>query len=100
LDSLREWLDEALSEGPLTQLTAAEKVREYVRNEQIPTSALLELVSFTMTAGGELRYQLLAEGDAGKRAEIVKDELEHIGAIIRRAQDQHPEQWPKGVSWN
>ncbi len=100
LEGLRDWLDEALSEGPLTQMTAAETVLGYVRNEQIPTSALLELVSFTMTAGGELRYRLLAEGDVTKRAELVRGELEHIRHIIEQARAQHPEEWPKGCSWN
>ncbi len=100
LDSLRDWLDEALSDSPLSQMTAAETILGYIHNEQIPTSALLELVSFTMTATGELRYRLLAEGDAGRRAQLLRDELEHIQSIIRRAQAQHPEEWPKGCSWN
>lgn len=100
LEALREWLDEALSEGPLTQMTAAQTVLGYVRNDQIPTSVLVELVSFTMTGGGELRYRLLAEGDVAKRAELVRGELEHIGGLIRRARAQHPEDWPKGCSWN
>lgn len=100
LEDLRDWLDEALSDSPLTQMTAAETVLNYVRNDEIPTSALLELVSFTMTAGGELRYRLLAEGDATQRARLLRHELEHIQTIIRRAQAQHPEEWPKGCSWN
>lgn len=100
LESLRDWLDDALTEGPLRQMTAASSILEYVRNDEIPTSALLELVSFTMTGGGELRYRLLAEGDAAQRARLVKHELEHIQALIRRARAQHPEQWPKGCSWN
>jgi len=81
-------------------VSAAETVLGYVRNEEIPTSALLEHVSFTMTAGGELGYRLLAEGDAGRRAKLVRNELEHIQVLIRKAQAQHPEEWPKGCSWN
>lgn len=100
LEGLRDWLDEALTDSPLTQMTAAETVLGYVRNDEIPTSALLELVSFTMTAGGELRYRLLAEGDAGQRARLVREELEHIQGLIERARAQHPEDWPKGCSWN
>jgi Lon protease-like protein len=100
LDDLRDWLDEALTEGPLRQMTAASSILEYVRNAEIPTSALLELVSFTMTGGGELRYRLLAEGDVTRRARLVRDELEHIGVLIRRARAQRPEDWPKGCSWN
>lgn len=100
LESLRDWLDEALTDSPLAQMTAAETILGYIHNEQIPTSALLELVSFTMTATGELRYRLLAEGDVTRRADLLRGELEHIQSIIRRAQAQHPEEWPKGCSWN
>lgn len=100
LDSLRDWLDDALSESPLTQMTAAKTVLDYVRNESIPTSALLELVSFTMTSSGELRYRLLAEGDAARRARLVRHELEQVQSIIRRAQAQPTDDWPKGCSWN
>lgn len=100
LEGLRDWLDDALTESPLTQMTAAETVLGYVRNDEIPTSALLELVSFTMTPSGELRYRLLAEGDAARRAHLLRTELEHIQDLIRRAQAQHPEEWPKGCSWN
>ena len=100
LEDLRDWLGEVLADSPLTQMAAAETILRYVRNTEIPTSALLELVSFTMTAAGELRYRLLAEGDAAQRARLVRHELEHIQTIIRRAQAQHPEDWPKGCSWN
>ena len=100
LDDLRDWLDDALSESPLAQMTKAEKILDYVRNESIPTSALLELVSFTMTPSGELRYRLLAEGDASRRAHLLRGELEHIQSLIRRAKAQRPEEWPKGCSWN
>lgn len=100
LSDLRGWLDEALSEGPLTQMTAAESVLGYVRRDDIPTSALLELVSFTMTGGGELRYRLLAEGDPVRRADLLKEELLHLQELIRQAEAQHPEKWPKGCSWN
>ena len=100
LEDLRDWLDEALSESPLTQMTRAEEILGYVRKPEIPTSALLELVSFSMTPNGELRYRLLAEGDAGRRARLVRDELEHVQGLIRQARAQHPEEWPKGCSWN
>lgn len=100
LEGMRDWLDAALSEGPLTHMSAAEALLGYIRNGAIPTSTLLELVSFTMTSGGELRYTLLAEGDASRRAELVRGELEHIEAMLRRARAQRPESWPKGCSWN
>ncbi|MCB9845741.1 MAG: LON peptidase substrate-binding domain-containing protein [Phycisphaeraceae bacterium] len=100
LEGVRQRLEDAFSEGPLTRMSAAKPVLEYIRNEQIPTSALLELVSFTMLTDRETRYTLLAEEDAGERARLVELELERLGRLVRRAMAQHPERWPKGVSWN
>ena len=100
LDGVRRWLDDALAEGPLTQMAASEAVLQYVRNDEIPTSALLELVSFTMTNDPELRYRLLEEGNAARRARMLQDELEGLRDLIHKALHQHPEDWPKGCSWN
>lgn len=100
LAEAREYLEEALAEGPLAQLAAAKAVLEYVQNAEVPTSALLELVSFTMLSGKTLRYRLLAEGDIQRRADLIKSELETLASLIRRAAHQRPEEWPKGLSWN
>ncbi len=100
LEPMRDWLGDVLSDGPLEQMRAAQSVLSYVHNDAIPTSALLELVSFTMTGNNDLRYQLLEEGNPLRRAELIKSELTHIGQLIEAARAQHPEKWPKGVSWN
>jgi len=100
LAATRDRLEHMLSDGPLTRLSAASAVAEYARDEELPTSALLELVSFTMVGDTELRYRLLAEGDATERARLVERELGHLEGLIRRADAQRPDLWPKGVSWN
>lgn len=100
LRAVRARIGEMLSDGPLTQLTHAAPVLEYVRNEELPTSAVLEVVSFTLITDPKLRYALLAEGDAETRGTMILRELEHLASIIRKAERQHPEQWPKGCSWN
>jgi uncharacterized protein len=100
LFGLREKLTELLEDGPLTRLTHADWVIERIRNEEIPTSIILELVSFALPTSQETRYRLLAEGDAGERAEILAGELQGLQSLIRRATSQHPEAWPKGLSWN
>jgi Lon protease-like protein len=100
LPEVRRRLGELLGEGPLTQLAAAGWIAERVRNDQIPTSALLELVSFTVLSDRELRYRLLDEGDAEARAALIECELTHLQALLKRAAAQHPEDWPKGMSWN
>lgn len=100
LYGVRERLTELLGEGPLSQLHHAGKVVEHIRNEDIPTSVVLELVSFVLPTAKEVRYRLLAEGDAGERADLLERELLGLQRLIRLAGGQHPEEWPKGCSWN
>jgi len=100
LAGTRDRLEHMLTEGPLTRLSAASAVAEYARDEELPTTALLELVSFTMVGDAELKYRLLAEGDAAERARLVESELGHLESLLRRADAQRPDLWPKGTSWN
>lgn len=100
LYGIRERLTEMLEEGPLTQFSHAGWVAERIRNEEIPTGVVLELVSFALPLRGELRYRLLEEADVAERAEMISRELASLGHLIRLARAQHPEEWPKGVSWN
>jgi Lon protease-like protein len=100
LFGVRERLTELLSDDPLTRLTHASKIVEKIRDEDIPTAVILELVSFALPTRRELRYQLLEEGDAGERADLIEHELLGLQHLIRQALAQHPELWPKGVSWN
>lgn len=100
LVAARKRIEEMLTDGELSELRVAEPVLEYVRNEDIPASALMELVSFTIITDLDVRYALLAEPSAFRRAKVIVGELSHIESLIRRAKAQHPEQWPKGCSWN
>jgi Lon protease-like protein len=100
LSAVRERIGEMLSEGPLTQLVAAEPVLEFVRNNEVPVGPLLELVSFMLITDPTLRYQLLAEPDMEARAGMIMGELEHLSGLIKRAGAQRPQDWPKGLSWN
>jgi Lon protease-like protein len=100
LYGVRERLTELLSEDPLTRLTHAGKIVEKIRDEEIPTAVILELVSFALPTRRELRYRLLEESDATERAELIEHELLGLQHLIRRALAQHPEEWPKGASWN
>ncbi len=100
LIEVRQKICEMLEEGPLTQLVAAEPVLEFVRNEEVPTAPLLELVSFMLITDQGLRYKLLAEPSIQARAGLIMGELQHLSSLIRRAGDQRPQDWPKGMSWN
>lgn len=100
LHRLREWIEDELSGGSLRRLTVAEHVVEYVRNEEVPNAAVLELISFALLSDHHLRYRLLAEGDMDRRATMIERELQSLSALIRQAEEQKPEDWPKGCSWN
>ena len=100
LFGVRERFRELLSDGPLVQLRAGEWILQRLNNDEIPTAAVLELVSFTLMSDPEVKYRLLAEPDAATRAEIVENELLDMQQLIRRAQAQRPGDWPKGCSWN
>ncbi|MCL4220969.1 MAG: LON peptidase substrate-binding domain-containing protein [Phycisphaerales bacterium] len=100
LYALREWIEAELSEGPLKQMAVAEHVVEYVRNEEVPNAAVLELVSFALLTDPALRYRLLSEGDLDERAAIVRAELADLAKLISLAESQKSRDWPKGCSWN
>jgi uncharacterized protein len=100
LDDARERITKMLSDGPLSKLVVAEPVLEYLRNEEIPSHAILELVAFPLTSDNDVRYELLAEGDPAARARIILRELTSLERLLRLATAQHPERWPKGLSWN
>lgn len=100
LQPARERLDELLTHTSLKQLRATRPVLQYVRNDEVPTSVVLELVSFTLLSDKEIRYKLLEEGDPAARAGLIFRELLSLRVLIDRAAGQHPEHWPKGCSWN
>lgn len=100
LYGVRERLTELLTEEPLSRLNHAERIVERIRDEDIPTAVILELVSFALPTRQEMRYRLLEEGDAGERADLIEHELIDLQHLLRQALAQHPERWPKGVSWN
>ncbi|MBX3364062.1 MAG: LON peptidase substrate-binding domain-containing protein [Phycisphaeraceae bacterium] len=100
LSNTRARLGELLAEGPLTHLAAAPAVSEYIRNTDVPTAAILELVSFTLLNDPEVRYRLLAEPSTTRRAEIIEHELGGLIRLLTLAERQRLTEWPKGMSWN
>lgn len=100
IDQMRHWIEGELAEGELKELTVADQMLEYVRNEDVPSTALIELISFALVTEPAARYRLLSEPELARRVEFVRDALEHLEDMIRQARAQQPEQWPKGLSWN
>ena len=100
LTLIRSRLSSSLSSAPLDKLNVSKPILDCARDSHIPTTALLELLGFTIINNNELRYKLLAEGDAILRAEMIFSELSQLSRLIHQADRQRPQDWPKGCSWN
>lgn len=100
LEAARRWVADSLAKGPLSRMTVAEQVLEYVQNDDVPSTAVLELISFALITEPRARYRLLAEADLDRRVQLVRHALDHLSALILSAQSQRAEDWPKGMSWN
>jgi Lon protease-like protein len=100
LRALRVSIERDLDAGSLARLADGATLLEYVRDDDIPTAALLELISFTLVKDREKRYRLLEEGDADARAEMVRREIAEIDRMIRLALPQTGGEYPRGYSPN
>lgn len=97
---LRDAFADALESEPLSELRNAAALAEHLRDENLPTSAVLELVTMTLIDNSETRYRLLACGEPLERAQIVSRELKDIARLLRMARPQCAIEAPKGCSWN
>lgn len=100
LATIRETVETTLRRPVLTKLVGVRPVLDFFQDDRIPTTALLELVTFSMVHDAELRYQLLAEGDINRRSQILLSELGALSRLLALADRQAKNQWPKGCSWN
>lgn len=90
-----------LSKGSLTDLKDAEQMIRHLKDPEIPTQAILELVGFSLIQDSEQKYALLAEADVHRRADLVQDELRAIKQLLDRAQPQRTvPAAPRGCWWN
>jgi Lon protease-like protein len=83
----------------LRDLRQAESIVEFLGDEDVPTSAILEHVTFNLLPDPELRYKLLAEGNAMRRSAIIRTQLDAIRDLLDRAAPQREAltKLPKGV---
>lgn len=87
--------------GPrLSRMRSVDTVLQWLDRDDIPTHALLELIGFMLVKDVDTKYSLLAEPDPAVRAEMIKSELRGIDTLVKQAQNQSYDQWPKGMSWN
>lgn len=97
---IRDALTTRLEREPLTQLASVCALDRELEDREIPTAALLELVTLSVLTDKHTQYQLLAEGDVHKRGHIVEAELDRLSTVLKAAQLQHDPEAPRGVSWN
>ena len=100
LAEVRAELKSLLGRPTLQRMKSVEAVMEWFKRTDVTTHALLELIGFTLVRDNELKYQLLAEASATRRAGLIKRELSLIEGLIMRADRQAYRTWPKGMSWN
>lgn len=83
----------------LRDLKEAKAIVGHLADEDVPTSAILELVTFSVLPDPELRYKLLAEGNALRRSAIIRTQLDAIRDLLDRAAPQRAviAALPKGV---
>ena len=81
-------------------MASADAVRQWIAREDVPTHALVELVSFALLRDDEVRYRILEESDARRRARLLTGELEQLDRLVALADKQAWKDWPKGMSWN
>ena len=97
---VRNRLQRLLSEPPLSGLVLAEGVCGYLQQDGKPLEVVLELVGMSVASDNQVRYRLLEEPRAVKRARIIEDELHALRALLRKASPQLDPDAPKGVVWN
>lgn len=91
----------SLLQGPrLSRLRLGELVRRLASLEDVPVSAMLDLIGYWTFEDVDCRYRLLSNPDSRERAAIVTRELQELDRLVSLVDRQHPSDWPKGVSWN
>ncbi len=100
LTTFRSRIVAAMEHDRLADLRGASAMVEHLKNDEIPTSTIFEVLGFNFLTDEELRYRLLASDDARERAAIVSAELLRLQTTLRKAQPQRQTDAPKGCCWN
>jgi hypothetical protein len=97
---LRDGLVSSLRADPLPELASVQSVLSEIDSREVPTPALLEVVTLSVLNDRPVQYRLLSEGDIFKRGEIVERELGRLRSLLERAKGQFDPEAPSGVTWN
>jgi hypothetical protein len=97
---IRHTMQTMIDADEFDHLTSADTLRSYIGDDDIPISALLDVVGVAILNDPRRKYRLLSCPDVRERGEYIVDELDGIRRLIRLADKQDPAAWPKGLSWN
>ncbi|MDX2114321.1 MAG: LON peptidase substrate-binding domain-containing protein [Planctomycetota bacterium] len=97
---VRDGLLSTLGTAPLTDLVSVRSVLRELESREIPTDALMEVVTLGVLSDKKVQYRLLAEGNIFRRSEIVEQELGRLRRVMARASLQWDPDAPSGVTWN
>jgi len=100
MEKVRKTLRTMLVNPRLSRMRSVETVMQWFDREDVTTHALLELIGFALVHDTELKYRLLAEPNALRRARLIKQELNNLDHLVVQAERQAYRSWPKGMSWN
>lgn len=93
-------LCDLLGNSRLSRVGATRLALRMLRDQDVPRAAAVDIAGLMLVRADEARYRLLESPSAGDRAQVVWSELYEMDRLIHRADQQHPEAWPKGMSWN
>ena len=85
LQPLRQRIEQLLCDPALKTLAAVSAIHNWLSSE-IPTPALVDLASMTVSDDDESRYQMLAEPDIRARARWLTSQLESLRRTLHIAQ--------------
>lgn len=100
LMDIRQELVGLLEREPLHQLMSCRRVTQELASREVPTNALMEVVTLAVLNDKRLQYRLLDEPDVYRRAGVIERELKRLGSILDDASRQWDPETPKGLSWN
>ena len=100
MPEVRRTIRTLLRNPRLSRLSHGEFARQLMEKEEVPTTAILDLIGFTVLQDPTLRYELLAEADCRNRAATLTRELQELDRLVGLGDRQSPSAWPKGLSWN
>ncbi len=100
LVDIRHTMQAMIDADEFDHLTSADTLRTYIGDDEIPMSALLDVVGVAVLNDASRKYRLLSCPDVRQRGEYIIEELDSIRRLIRLADKQDPAAWPKGLSWN